>query len=85
MENEILSQIASNAPFAALFVWLLWDTRKEARENREESKQREEKLHSTIDKNQEIINDLAKKFDVVEDIKDDVDTIKDHLFSNNIN
>ena len=81
MEKDILNQIASNAPFAALFVWLLWDTRKEARESRAESKLREEKLHDTIDKNQTIINELAQKFNVVEDIKEDIDTIKDHLFN----
>lgn len=82
MEKEIITQIATNGAFAALFVWLLWDTRKEARESRVESKQREEKLHNTIDKNQTIINELAQKFNVVEDIKEDVDIIKDHLFHN---
>lgn len=69
MEKEIFTQIATNGAFAALFVWLLWDTRKEARE-------RENKLNSLIDK-------LAEKFNVVEDIKEDVDTIKDHLFNKN--
>lgn len=69
MEKEIFTQIATNGAFAALFVWLLWDTRKEARE-------RENKLNSLIDK-------LADKFNVVEDIKEDVDTIKDHLFNKN--
>ncbi|ELC8455672.1 BhlA/UviB family holin-like peptide [Clostridium perfringens] len=68
MEKEILTQIATQGVFAALFVWLLWDTRKEARE-------RENKLNNLIDK-------LADKFNVVEDIKEDVDTIKDHLFNN---
>ncbi|BDC01839.1 TPA: BhlA/UviB family holin-like peptide [Clostridium perfringens] len=67
MEKEILTQIATQGVFAALFVWLLWDTRKEARE-------RENKLNNLIDK-------LADKFNVVEDIKEDVDTIKDHLFN----
>ncbi|ELC8455766.1 bacteriocin [Clostridium perfringens] len=69
MEKEIFTQIATNGAFAALFVWLLWDTRKEARE-------RENKLNSLIDK-------LADKFNVVEDIKEDVDTIKDRLFNKN--
>lgn len=78
MEKELLTQVIGQGAFAALFVWLLWDTRKEARE-------REVKLYKTIDKNQEIINDLAKKIDIVEDIKDDVDVIKDHLFNNSNN
>lgn len=55
--------------FCVLFIWLLFDTRKD-------SKEREIKYQSTIDKNQQIINELATKFDVVEDIKDDVELIK---------
>lgn len=55
--------------FAVLFIWLLFDTRKD-------SKEREIKYQSTIDKNQQIINELAAKFDVVEDIKEDVELIK---------
>ena len=70
MEKEILTQIATQGVFAALFVWLLWDTRKEVRE-------RESKLNSLIDK-------LAYKLNVVDDIKEYVDTIKDHLFLLNI-
>ena len=69
MENEIVKTIASQGAWAALFVWLLIDTRKE-------SKVREEKLQSIINKNQEVISDLAEKFDVVEDIKKDVTDIK---------
>ncbi|BDU93630.1 hypothetical protein SNUCP_31470 (plasmid) [Clostridium perfringens A] len=30
MEKEIITQIATNGAFAALFIWLLYDTRKEA-------------------------------------------------------
>ncbi|EOT2960293.1 BhlA/UviB family holin-like peptide [Clostridium perfringens] len=67
MEKEMLTQIATNGAFAALFVWLLYDTRKESRE-------RENKLNNLIDK-------LADKFNVVEDIKEDVDIIKEHLFN----
>ncbi|HAT4114447.1 TPA: BhlA/UviB family holin-like peptide [Clostridium perfringens] len=67
MEKEILTQIATNGAFAALFVWLLYDTRKESRE-------RENKLNNLIDK-------LADKFTVVEDIKEDVDIIKEHIFN----
>lgn len=66
MEKEILTQIVSQGVFASLFVWLLWDTRKESRE-------REEKLTSLIDK-------LADKFNVIEDIKEDIEDIKNKLF-----
>lgn len=69
MENEFLKTIASQGAWAVLFVWLLIDTRKE-------SKAREEKLQNIINKNQEVISELAEKFDVVEDIQSDVIDIK---------
>lgn len=69
MENELFKTIVSQGAWAILFVWLLIDTRKE-------SKTREEKLQSIINKNQEVIADLAEKFDVVEDIQSDVSDIK---------
>lgn len=69
MENELIKTIVSQGAWAMLFVWLLIDTRKE-------SKTREEKLQSIINKNQEVISDLAEKFDVVEDIQADVTDIK---------
>lgn len=69
MENEILKTIVNNGAWAVLFVWLLIDTRKE-------SKAREEKLQGIINKNQEVISELAEKFDVVESIQQDVTDIK---------
>ncbi|ENZ33277.1 BhlA/UviB family holin-like peptide [Clostridium butyricum] len=72
MENELLKTIVSQGAWAVLFVWLLIDTRKE-------SKIREEKLQNVINKNQEVISELAEKFDVVEDIKEDVKEIKNKI------
>jgi len=72
MENEILKIIAGQGAFAVLFVWLLIDTRKE-------SKTREEKLQEIISKNQTVISELAEKFDVVENIQEDVKDIKTKL------
>lgn len=72
MENELFKTIVSQGAWAVLFVWLLIDTRKE-------SKVREEKLQGIINKNQEVIADLAEKFDVVEDIQSDVSDIKTKL------
>ena len=69
MENELIKTIVSQGAWAILFVWLLIDTRKE-------SKAREEKLQSIINKNQEVISELAEKFDVVENIQADVTDIK---------
>ncbi|WP_321834721.1 BhlA/UviB family holin-like peptide [Clostridium butyricum] len=72
MENELLKTIVSQGAWAVLFVWLFVDTRKE-------SKTREEKLQNVINKNQEVISELAEKFDVVEDIKEDVKEIKNKI------
>ena len=74
METEILKTIVSQGAWAVLFVWLLIDTRKE-------SKTREEKLQGIINKNQEVISELAEKFNVVEDIQEDVSEIKIKLES----
>lgn len=72
MENELFKVIINNGAWAVLFVWLLIDTRKESRV-------REEKLQGIINKNQEVISELADKFDVVEDIQSDVTDIKNKL------
>lgn len=72
MENELFKLIVSQGSWAVLFVWLLIDTRKE-------SKVREEKLQGIINKNQEVISELADKFDVVENIQTDVTDIKNKL------
>lgn len=69
MESELFKTIVSQGAWAVLFVWLLIDTRKE-------SKAREEKLQGIINKNQEVISELAEKFDVVESIQEDVTDIK---------
>ena len=65
METEILKIVVSQGIFAVLFVWLFCDTRKD-------SKQREEKYINTIDK-------LTDKISIVEDIKEDVEEIKDKI------
>lgn len=66
VENELITYVISNVSFGALFVWLLWDTRKD-------SKQREEKYQNTIDK-------LADKISIVQEIKEDVEVIKNKIF-----
>lgn len=69
MESELLKTIVNNGAWAVLFVWLLIDTRKE-------SKAREEKLQEIIDKNQEVISDLAESLEVVKTTQKDVEDIK---------
>ena len=69
MENEILKTIVNNRAWVVMFVWLLFDTRKE-------SKAREEKLQQIINKNQEVISELSENFNVFENIQQDVADIK---------
>ena len=75
MENEILKTIVNNRAWVVMFVWLLFDTRKE-------SKAREEKLQQIINKNQEVISELAENFNVFENIQQDVADIKIKLDKN---
>lgn len=62
MEQELITQMIGNVSYAALFVWLLWDTRKENRE-------RELKYQQTIET-------LADNLKAVEGIKEDLEEIK---------
>lgn len=72
MEKITLDLIVSQGIFAVLFVYLLLDTKKD-------SKEREAKYQETIAKNQTIISDLADKINIVEDIKEDVNEIKNKM------
>ncbi|MDU1323475.1 MAG: BhlA/UviB family holin-like peptide [Clostridium botulinum] len=72
MEQERMKYMISQGAFAVLFCYLLYFVLKT-------SKEREEKMQSTIDKNQEVIGDLARKFDVLEDVKRSVDKIENKL------
>ncbi|ERI06834.1 BhlA/UviB family holin-like peptide [Aneurinibacillus aneurinilyticus] len=42
-EMATLKQVLTQGPFAALFVWLLWSTKREAREREKEGKERKER------------------------------------------
>ena len=61
--NELLSLDIAQISYAALFVWLLFDTNKknEAREK----------------KYQDIIDNLSVNIGVINDVKEDVEEIKD--------
>ena len=60
--NELLSIDLSQISFGALFVWLLFDTNKK-NENREQ-------------KYQEIIESLSNNISLIQDVKEDVEEIK---------
>ena len=61
--NELMNIDVSQISFGALFVWLLIDTNKK-------NQAREEKYQGTIDK-------LAENIGVIQDVKEDVEEIKD--------
>lgn len=65
MEKNIFEIVITQGAFAALFVWMLFDTKKD-------SKEREIKY-------QETINMLADKVGDVKEIKEDVKEIKNKL------
>ena len=65
MESEFIKLFISQGAWAVLFIWLLFDSRKD-------SKQREERYINTIDK-------LTDKISIVEDIKEDVEEIKEKI------
>lgn len=60
--NELLSIDLSQISFGVLFVWLLFDTNKK-NENREQ-------------KYQEIINNLSENISLIQDVKEDIEEIK---------
>lgn len=65
MNSELITYLFSNLSFGSLFVWLLWDTRKDGKE-------RKDKYQGTIDK-------LSDKIAVIQEIKADVEAIKDKV------
>lgn len=72
MEKELFKLASTEGVFASLFVLLflytIWDSRT-----------RESKYQETIHENQSIIKQLSSKFDVVDDIKNDVKEIRDEI------
>lgn len=53
--------------------------REESHEREIESRKREDKLQSIIAKNQEVISDLATKFDVIKEVKNKVEEIEEQV------
>lgn len=79
MENLFL-QIGQQSPVLGLVLVFWYYQRKDYNEFinkvQEENNCREKNLQEVISKNQDIISDLTEKFDVVEDVKKDVEEIK---------
>lgn len=49
------------------------------KERESESRKREDKLQNIIAKNQEVISDLANKFDVIKEVKNKVEEIEEQI------
>ncbi|PEK47547.1 bacteriocin biosynthesis protein [Bacillus toyonensis] len=80
MEEQVVNTMLSQGAFGALFVWLLFSTRKESKEllesTRLENKEREERYQQTITENQIVITKQAEAFGV---LSKDVSEIKQIL------
>ncbi|KFM95235.1 bacteriocin biosynthesis protein [Bacillus clarus] len=80
MEEQIVNIMLSQGAFGALFVWLLFSTRKESKEllesTRQENKEREDRYQQTITENQIVITKQAEAFGA---LSKDVSEIKQIL------
>lgn len=73
--NEILKMILSEYGFVgAIFASLLWYVMTE-------NSKRELRYQKTIEKNQDVILTQAKSFEVVKDMKEDIEVLKDVILS----
>jgi uncharacterized protein YktB (UPF0637 family) len=73
MENEILKLASSQGIWALLSVVLIFYILKD-QEKRDNRQAEREKNY------QDIIKNLTEKFNIVEDVKKDVEDIKQHIF-----
>ena len=65
MDQNLLQYFVTQGPFAILFVWLFFSTRKESQE-------REKKLYKTIEDQNEIMKGFSEKYDIIIDQLDDI-------------
>ncbi len=73
--NEIVKMILSEYGFVgAIFASLLWYVMTE-------NSKRELRYQKTIEKNQDVILTQAKSFEVVKDMKEDIEVLKDVILS----
>ncbi|MCU9614069.1 BhlA/UviB family holin-like peptide [Caldibacillus lycopersici] len=66
MDTNLIQYFVTQGPFAVLFVWLFWSSRKE-------SQDREQKLYQTIDDQNEILKNFSSKYDIVINKLDDIE------------
>jgi hypothetical protein len=58
LDATLTQYFLTQGPFAVLFVWLLYSSRKEAKE-------REEQLYQTIDDQNEVLKGFSEKYDII--------------------
>lgn len=66
MDEALIQYFLTQGPFAVLFVWLFYSSRKEANE-------REKQLYQTIDDQNEILKGFSTKYDIVITKLDDIE------------
>ncbi|MBC5637848.1 MULTISPECIES: BhlA/UviB family holin-like peptide [Ornithinibacillus] len=66
MDETLIQYFLTQGPFAVLFVWLFYTSRKEANE-------REKQLYQTIDDQNEILKGFSTKYDIVITKLDDIE------------
>lgn len=66
MDETLIQYFLTQGPFAVLFVWLFYTSRKEANE-------REKQLYQTIDDQNEILKGFSMKYDIVITKLDDIE------------
>lgn len=77
--DELISAGLNQGLGYGLFIFLLLYVLKTTGEREKQSAEREKQYQNTIQKNQEIIKDLAAKFTVIETVKKDVEDIKEEI------
>jgi hypothetical protein len=77
VNSEILTYFVTQGPFALLFVWLLYTTKKDSKEQMDrqvsDSKERENRLMAHVEKTTETLDDIR---DSLRDLRSEVDDIK---------
>lgn len=66
VDETLIQYFLTQGPFAVLFIWLFYSSRKEAND-------REQKLYDTIDDQNEILKGFSSKYDIVITKLDDIE------------
>ncbi|MEN2468180.1 BhlA/UviB family holin-like peptide [Ornithinibacillus sp. JPR2-1] len=66
MDETLIQYFLTQGPFAVLFVWLFYSSRKESQE-------REKQLYKTIDDQNEVLRGFSSKYDIVINKLDDIE------------